>query len=274
MSASRRVCFLLILIIICVTVGLYGRPTRIQWVKETVGNHFGLLVSKRFQDEEALFRDYGHLQQYQHENVALPPSNERIVMVGDSITAFWANPLNSSIKEEEPNFIFRAVGGSSTAQMLLRFRQDVLDLHPRVVVILGGTNDILIQDDEAAFEHFRNNIMTMCEMAADHRISIILGSIPPITDIGHKADLHHMESIPAWNLWLRHYATTIGAGFVDYYSALVGQDHEFRTDLTNDNIHPNKAGYARMQPILKEEVRRVESRLPQSSCYDTKRCAR
>lgn len=251
----------LLFIVVCGFMLLPTFSRYIAWTAQTAGNHIGLLVSRRFRDDEFLFKDYGHLGQYRNDNARLVPSSDRVVLVGDSITAFWTDPAKSSVILDEPTFIFRGVGGSSTGQMLLRFRQDVLNLHPRVVVILAGTNDILIRDDDIAFERFRNNIRTMCEMAMDRHISLILGSIPPQTDTGHKEDLHHMRSIPLWNSWLRRYAHCIGAGFTDYYPVLVGAQHEFRSALTYDNIHPNRAGYSIMQPLLHNEVRIIKNQV-------------
>ena len=255
----------------CVIIALGGATLfcgcskKCAWLTQTAGNHLGLLLSKRFQSDEILFKDYGHLEQFRQDDARLLPSNDRVVLVGDSITAFWADPSKSHLKEEEPRFIFRAVGGSTTGQMLLRFRQDVINLHPRIVVVLAGTNDILIRDDAIAFERFRNNVMTMSEMAEDRQISVILGSIPPQTDTGHKADPHHIKSIPVWNDWLRSYARSIGAGFTDYYPLLVGPEHEFRSNLTDDKIHPNVAGYLLMQKVLCNEVHRIELRTKNSN---------
>ena len=265
----KRPLFLLALVAIaCGLTLLRTFSQQIAWTAQTAGNHIGLLVSRRFQNDEVLFRDYGHLEQYRQENARLSPSHDQIILVGDSITAFWTDPAKSHITDDEPTFVFRGVGGSTTGQMLLRFRQDVINLHPRLIVILAGTNDILIRDDDVAFERFRNNIETMCEMAIDQGIPIILGSIPPQTDIGHKADSHHMRSIPIWNEWLRNYAQSIGAGFTDYYELLVGPQHEFRSDLTYDNIHPNRAGYSLMQSLLHNEVHRMEVQVqPQAGSF-------
>ena len=227
---------------------------QIAWTLQTAGNHIGMLVSKRFQDDEALLKDYGHLEQYREDDAKLLASRDRVVLVGDSITAFWTDPAKSRMKKDEGNFVFRGVGGSLSSQILLRFRQDVIELHPKVVAILAGTNDILMRDDEIAFDRFRSNIITVCEMAIDNKIGIVLGSIPPQTDIGHQSDLHHMKSIPAWNAWLKSYAVQIGAGFADYYSVLVGSKHEFRQELTYDGIHPNWAGYSRMETILLNQI--------------------
>lgn len=259
MIKKRNIYPFTLIVLVCGLVLLRIFSRQLAWTAETAGNHIGLLVSKRFQGDEVLFRDYGHLMQYRNANAQLLPSPNRVILVGDSITDFWTDPEKSHIAYEEPYFVFRGVGGSNTGQMLLRFRQDVIDLHPRVVVILAGTNDILIRDDDAAFKNFRDNIETMCEMAMDRHISLILGSIPPLTDTGNQADPHHMRSIPIWNAWLRSYAQSIGAGFTDYYSLLVGQQHEFRSDLTYDDIHPNRAGYSLMQPLLHNEVKHIES---------------
>lgn len=171
----------------------------------------------------------------------------RVVFIGDSITENWvlADPELFS-----NGIVGRGIGGQTTPQILLRFRADVIDLKPRIVHILAGTNDVAGNTGPTSPQQFRNNIMSMVEIAKASDIDVILGSIPPADRFFWNPAFHPGSRIAELNVWLRDYATEQQIGFVDYYSALAGPAGGLRPDLGNDGVHPNRRGYDVMRQLV------------------------
>lgn len=191
--------------------------------------------------------DFGQLCKFQAADAALAPATDhRVVFFGDSITELWL--------KYEPEFftndvIDRGISGQTTAQMLLRFRQDVLDLHPRVVHILAGTNDIAGNTGPTSIAWIENNLMSMTEQAQSHGIKVVLASILPAAHYSWSPAVDPIPAISELNAWLKSYAAQTGATYVDYYDALTDGHGAFRASLTLDGVHPNAAGYKIMQPL-------------------------
>jgi lysophospholipase L1-like esterase len=181
----------------------------------------------------------------------------RIVFLGDSITENWvlADPMFF-----ENGIVGRGIGGQTTPQMLVRFRADVVALHPQTVHILAGTNDVAGNTGPSSPQDFKNNIMSMVEIAAANGIEVILGSIPPAASFYWRPELDPTERIAELNVWLRDYARRRGLGFVDYHSALTGPSGELRAELGNDGVHPNLAGYTVMRRLFEDELARIRAR--------------
>jgi lysophospholipase L1-like esterase len=138
--------------------------------------------------------------------------------------------------------------------MLLRFFQDVIGLHPKIVHIMAGTNDLAGNTGPSAPQDFKNNIMAMVELARAHKIHVVLASIPPTSGFAFKPMFRPAADIVALNAWLRSYAKDSGSEYVDYYSVLVDAQGGFQSALSNDGVHPNRDGYLKMRPLAQKAL--------------------
>lgn len=206
--------------------------------------------------EWRLRNDWAWTARYRAENAALPPAGDtpRIVFMGDSITEIW--------RDAEPGFftgglIGRGISGQTTPQMLLRFRQDVIGLHPTVVQIMAGTNDIAGNTGPMTLDETEANLATMTELAKAHGIRVILATIPPAAAFPWRPGLAVTDRIIALNRWLEGYAARVGAVYADYWSVLQDGRGGFRREWTGDGVHPNKDGFDRMIPVARAAVARA-----------------
>jgi lysophospholipase L1-like esterase len=209
--------------------------------------------------ETRLHTDWAWLGRYQAANAALPAPDAktlRIVFLGDSITQGWFDMVPGFLT---PGRIGRGIGGQTTPQMLLRFRQDVIDLKPQVVQIMAGTNDIAGNTGPMTPAQTEANIMTMAELARAHGIRVILASIPPADHFPWRPGLETAAKIAALNAWLKDYAARTGAVYADYWGAL-HDGQALRAALTYDGVHPNKDGYAVMAPVADAAIRAALAR--------------
>lgn len=197
--------------------------------------------------------DWAALCRYDAANELVRAANPapRVVFIGDSITENWvlADPELFS-----NGIVGRGIGGQTTPQMLLRFRADVVDLEPQIVHILAGTNDVAGNTGPTSPQQFRNNIMSMVEIAKANGIDVILGSIPPADRFYWNPALEPRSRIAGLNVWLRDYAAEQQIGFIDYYSALAGPAGGLRPDLGNDGVHPNRRGYDVMRRLVEPKL--------------------
>ncbi|TMJ11806.1 MAG: GDSL family lipase [Alphaproteobacteria bacterium] len=199
--------------------------------------------------------DPAGLDRYRQENAALKatPGVPRIVFMGDSITEGWRGQVPGFFG---PGRVGRGISGQTTAQMLVRFRQDVIALRPRVVHIMAGTNDIAGNLGPVSDSDLEANIESMTELAQAHGIRVILASIPPAADFPWRPGLNPGPRIVRLNAWLRDYAAKSGAVYADYWSAT----HDglgFRADWASDGVHPTRAGYDAMAPVAEAAIRRA-----------------
>jgi len=204
-----------------------------------------------------LHTDFPYLARYAQDNAALVPTpgHPRIVFMGDSITENWAKMAGDFFTHGR---IGRGIGGQTTPQMLLRFRQDVIDLHPAVVQIMAGTNDIAGNTGPMTPEQTQANIRSMVELAHAHGIRVILASIPPADQFPWKPGLDVANRIAAMNAWLKAYAARSGCTYADYWSALKQADGlGMRDGLSSDHVHPTKAGYDVMAPVAEAAIKRA-----------------
>jgi lysophospholipase L1-like esterase len=197
--------------------------------------------------------DWPWLGKYQAANALLPARSKepRIVFIGDSITQNWF--------ELAPEFftagrIGRGINGQTTPQMLLRFRQDVLDLHPAVVQIIAGANDIAGNSGPMTIEQTEANVRSMVELAQAHGVRVIIGSVPPAARFPWRPGLAVADKIKMLNAWLRGYAAATGSVYADYWSVLQDGQGGFRADWTSDGVHPNRTGYAAMAPVAQKVI--------------------
>ena len=211
----------------------------------------------------SLMQDFGERYLYAPANRALPlprRGERRVVFLGDSITDLW--DLSKSFPGKP--YVNRGIGSQVTAQMLLRFHQDVVALRPAAVVILAGINDlqgVLQQETEQQIEA---NYEAMADLADRHGIGVVFGAILPINNYTDNARDVLKERDPvvlrALNAWLKAFCRRRGYAFADYYPALADDHDLLQRDLTRDGIHPLAAGYARMAPIAQAAIDRLLAR--------------
>jgi lysophospholipase L1-like esterase len=200
-------------------------------------------------------QDWAGLCKYRAANSEVLASSTptRVVFIGDSITEGWVTADPSLF---ERGVVGRGIGGQTTPQMLVRFRADVVALKPKVVHLLAGTNDIAGNTGPSTVQDYKNNIMSMVEIAQANGIDVIVGSIPPAAAFPWRPQISPLPRIAELNAWLRDYANQKKLRFIDYHSALVGAAGELRSDLGNDGVHPNSNGYAVMRKLIEPQLPR------------------
>jgi len=199
--------------------------------------------------------DWPNLQKYREANAKLSPpvkSENRVVFLGNSITEGW-QPHFATMFPGKP-YIGRGIGGQTTPQMLLRFRQDVIALKPKVVVILAGTNDIAGNTGPSTLEMIEDNLASMAELGKANGIRVVLSSVLPVFDYPWKPGLTPAPKIVALNSWMRDYAASHGAVYLDYHSAMADQRQGMKAGLSQDGVHPNEAGYRIMAPLAERAI--------------------
>jgi len=218
---------------------------------------------QRYRESKAatLRDDFGELGRYRAANAALKPpalSENRVVFFGDSITELW------HLDEYFPGkpYINRGIGGQTTPQMLIRFRQDVIELHPRVVVILAGTNDIAGNTGPMRLEDIEANYASMADLAHASQLHIVFSSVLPVHNYTPQAQMFFAQRSPEkilqLNRWLKSYtAAHADCAYLDYFSAMVDDKGYMKKDLTDDGLHPNATGYKLMAPLAQAAIEKV-----------------
>jgi lysophospholipase L1-like esterase len=204
--------------------------------------------------------DFGELARYREANANLKPpavGENRVIFFGDSITDIW------KLEEYFPGkpYLNRGISGQTTPQMLVRFRQDVIDLQPKVIVILAGTNDIAGNTGPMRLEDIEANYASMVELAGAHNIHLVLSSILPVHNYTAKSqDLFAQrspEKIMELNRWLKSYCAANNHVYLDYFSAMVDDKGLLKRDLADDGLHPNVTGYKLMTPLAQAAVEKA-----------------
>lgn len=205
---------------------------------------------------DARFKDFPDLQRYREENRG---AKARVVFMGDSITDFWNRPQFGGFFPGQP-YADRGISGQTTPQMLIRFRPDVIALHPEAVVILAGTNDIAGNTGPMTDEEIEGNLASMCELADAAHIRVVLASITPVGQAHQRQPSPAMTSlrspsrILAVNKWIKAYAAEHHHVYLDYFSAMVDDGGMLKAELSEDDLHPNAKGYAVMNPLAQAAV--------------------
>ena len=203
-------------------------------------------------------QDWANLKRFQTENAALeiPASDDhRIVFMGNSITDSWSQ-MRPEFFADKP-YVNRGISGQTSPQMLLRFRQDVVDLKPSVVVILAGTNDIAENTGPSTIKMISDNIISMVQLAKSNNITAVICSVLPVYDFPWRKGLEPSEKIIKLNAVLKTYAKNHHIEYIDYFSAMVNDVNGLKEDLGYDGVHPNAAGYAVMESIFEEAISNV-----------------
>ena len=205
-------------------------------------------------------RDWALLGRYREANRTLAAAQGRVVFMGDSITDSWPEPRFGEFFPGKP-YVGRGISGQTTPQMLLRFRQDVINLKPRAVVILAGTNDIAGNTGRMTNEEIQGNLMSMAELAKANGIRVVLSSVLPVSEYHvttvPQTTRRPMDRIKSLNDWMKKYAAAQGHVYLDYFSAMVDDKGLLRSELSADDLHPNAAGYAIMAPLAEAAIQRA-----------------
>jgi lysophospholipase L1-like esterase len=205
--------------------------------------------------DERLRNDWANLARYREANATLGPpaaGEQRVVFYGNSITDAWAR-LFPEMFPGKP-YVGRGISGQTTPQMLVRFRQDVVALRPKVVVILAGTNDIAGNTGPSSLEMIEDNLASMTEIARANGIRVVLSSVLPVYDYPWKPGLTPAPKIVALNAWLRAYAKSAGAVYLDYHGAMKDARDGLPPELARDGVHPTEAGYRIMARLAAQAI--------------------
>ena len=203
--------------------------------------------------------DWPNLSRYQDENrsVGLPEKGkQRVVFMGDSITEEWSNLYPDYF--DTKGYINRGIGGQTTPQMLIRFKPDVIDLEPDIVVILAGTNDIAGNTGPSNVKMITDNIFSMAELARAHQIKVVLSSILPVFEYEWAKEIKDVPAtIDSVNDELKKYVNDHGLVYLDYFSSMVDERKGLNKDYTYDGVHPNQDGYILMSSLAEKVLSRL-----------------
>jgi lysophospholipase L1-like esterase len=208
-------------------------------------------------NQDTRLRDWANLTRYRDANETVTRAD--VVFIGDSITDLWQQPRFGGFFPGK-NYVDRGISAQTTPQMLIRFRPDVLALKPRAVVILAGTNDIAGNTGPMTNKEIQNNLASMAELAKANNIRVVLSSITPVSAY-HAAPngppqttRRPVERIKAVNDWMKSYAAANKHVYLDYYSAMIDSAGMLKTELSEDDLHPNAAGYKVMVPLAEAAI--------------------
>jgi lysophospholipase L1-like esterase len=218
-------------------------------------NNALLLTIVMLFSSQAFAQDWPNFAKYREQNAALAPpakGEDRIVFMGNSITEGWSK-VNPEFFEGKP-YINRGISGQTTPQMLVRFRADVINLKPAVVVILAGTNDIAGNTGPSTLEMIADNIYSMVELAQANGIKVVLSSTLPAYDYPWKPGMEPAPKIVALNKLIKAYADKNKIVYLDYFTAMADDRDGLPTELAKDGVHPTKAGYNVMEPLAEAAI--------------------
>jgi lysophospholipase L1-like esterase len=204
-------------------------------------------------------KDWAQINRYREANHSV--RDPEVVFMGDSITDVWQQPRFGGFFPGKA-YVDRGISAQTTPQMLIRFRPDVINLEPKVVVILAGTNDIAGNTGPMTDEEIEGNLASMSELAHAHGIKVVFSSITPVsnyhvTNNNPQTSLRPMARITAVNDWMKRYAAEHGDVYLDYFSAMVDQQGLLKSEYSLDDLHPTAAGYAVMAPLAEAAIRQT-----------------
>lgn len=209
--------------------------------------------------DERLRKDWAFLKRYSEENKNLPavaPGEKRVVFMGNSITEFWKT-IDGELFTKNKSYIDRGISAQTTPQMLVRFRDDVINLNPSVVVILAGTNDIAGNTGPTTLESIFGNIVSMVELAKANNIKVILCSVLPVYEYSWSPGLEPAEKIMKLNAMLQSYSKKNKNVYVDFHSALADERKGMKAEYSPDGVHPNLKCYKVMDDLVEKAISRT-----------------
>jgi acyl-CoA thioesterase-1 len=209
--------------------------------------------------DQQLLVDFGDLARFKDADTALAPpaaGEKRVVFMGDSITQGWKIEGPEGMFPGKP-YVNRGISGETTPQMLVRFRQDVIDLKPAVVVILAGTNDVAGNTGPMTPEQTESNLASMADLATANGIRVVLCSVLPAYDFSWSPGQAPAQKIAVLNAWIRGYAAAKGFVYVDYHSAMKDERGGLPATLSRDGVHPLPAGFAIMTPLAEAGIEKA-----------------
>lgn len=192
-------------------------------------------------------KDWAKFYRYNEANAAVTVKPKAVFM-GDSITDSWLKKDGEFFSSN--NFAGRGISGQTTSHMLVRFRRDVLDLSPKYVVILAGTNDIALNNGIITLDNILGNIQSMCELARAHKIKPVICSVLPAAAYRWRKELQPAQDIVKLNEMLRAYAKASGFPYVDYHSLLKDENNGLPLKYAVDGVHPNVECYKIMEDTI------------------------
>jgi lysophospholipase L1-like esterase len=200
--------------------------------------------------------DWANLNRYRSANTTVTPpaaGEERVVFMGDSITDGWGKRYGKFFPGKP--YLNRGISGQTTPQMLVRFRPDVIALKPKAVVILAGTNDIAGNTGPSTLEMIEDNLAAMTELAQADGIKVVLSAVMPTCDyIQPQTERRPNAKIIELNKWIKEYAASHHAIYLDYFTPMLDDQNVFKKELTYDGLHPNDAGYDVMLPLAQKAI--------------------
>lgn len=200
-------------------------------------------------------QDWANLERFREANAQLPEpdsSENRVVFMGNSITEGWLNFRPEFFKGKP--YVNRGISGQTTPQMLLRFRQDVIELNPSVVVILAGINDIAGNTGPSTIDMIMDNLMSMTELAVANHIKVVICSLLPAKDFPWRPGLQPDKKVVELNKLLRNYSEKKHLVYVDYFSNMVDDGNGMKEALAYDGVHPTAIGYSVMEPLVEKGI--------------------
>ncbi|MFK2820338.1 GDSL-type esterase/lipase family protein [Flavobacteriaceae sp. LMIT009] len=203
-------------------------------------------------------QDFANLDRFRSDNIGLMKkeiNDPLVVFMGNSITEGWLNKKLNFF--DNPSFVNRGISGQTTSQMLLRFRQDVIDLKPKAVVILAGINDIAQNQGPIAVKDIFGNLKSMCELAKTNSINVVLCSVLPAKEFPWRMEINPIEKVAELNSLLKDYANQNNIIYVDYYEKLVTKEFGLPSDLTSDEVHLTIKGYQTLEPIVMKGINKA-----------------
>jgi lysophospholipase L1-like esterase len=200
-------------------------------------------------------KDWPNIKKYEQANSEVPAaekSEKRVVYMGDSITDFWIG--NDPAFFADKGYYDRGISGQTTGQMLVRFREDVINLKPAVVVILAGINDIAENNGPSKLEDVMGNIISMAELARANKIKVVLSSVMPAAAFPWKPTIDPKEKVKALNDMIKTYCDRNNFIYLDYFTAMADENRGLPTTLSKDGVHPNLEGYKIMEPLAEKAI--------------------
>ena len=218
---------------------------------------FTLFLSLFFADC-TFTQDWANTSRFQEENAQLasPSKGEpRVVFMGNSITEGWIRTCPDFFAGKP--YVNRGISGQTTPQMLVRFRPDVINVKPALVLILAGTNDIAGNTGPSTLEMIMDNLISMAELAKANKIKVVLSSVLPAFDYPWKPGLQPAEKIVSLNKMIKDYADTHDIVYLDYFSSMVDERKGLKKEYSGDGVHPNEIGYKIMAPLAETAIKKA-----------------